>query len=559
MRRLKALAIGALAAALAVGAGGVASAQMSFVPSSRDVVIAGHGYGHGIGLSQYGAAGAARQGKTWRQIVGFYYPGTAVTSASGPIRVLVTADTTSDVKVSPVAGLSLRDLGDGASWTLPTRTSITRWRINPNRRVQLYENGQWRRWTTPSGRSEMLGDSEFYAAAPIPLWVPSGSGEVAKRYRGRLRSATPAAGATSRDTVNVLPLEQYLRGVVPLEMPASWSSEALKSQAVAARTYAVRLRSANPQRYYQVCDTTACQVYRGADAEDPRTDAAVAAVAGRVLHYGGAPALTMFSSSNGGHTADGGTPYLVAKPDPWDGWSGNPVHDWTKTLSAASIEAAYPALGTLIGLDVVARDGYGEWGGRVETMVLDGTESDVTVTGPQFRFRFDLRSHWFRPAPTAIGTRWSRLGGPDSRVGATRRAESAITGGAVQVFAKGRIYWSPKTRAREVYGSILSRYLQMGGARGQLGFPVTGEVSGGVPGARMNRFQRGRIYWSRATKAHEVYGAILKTYLGLGGPSSQLGLPVTGEYDVPGGRASDFEGGRLVWDRATRTVTVHYD
>jgi SpoIID/LytB domain protein len=139
-------------------------------------------------------------------------------------------------------------------------------------------------------------------------------------------------------------------------------------------------------------------VYGGESAEDSRSNAAVAATAKQVLTYGGKPAFTQFSSSSGGWTSAGSVPYLTARSDPYDGFSGNPVHDWSTSLSALSIEKAYPSLGTLEGIRITRRDGNGEWGGRVWTMVLDGSRNDVTVSGDSFRSRFGLRSSWFTVA-----------------------------------------------------------------------------------------------------------------------------------------------------------------
>jgi stage II sporulation protein D len=538
------------ALALALGLSPGASARMHFVPATRQVELTGHGYGHGIGLSQYGAERAAREGNTYRTILRFYYPGTTIGTARGRIRVLITADTTSDVKVSPRAGLAVRD-GDGTR-TLPTNLGATRWRLTPGpNRVEYTAGSGWRRW-------RYIGSSpEFVAPGPIRLWVPSGGSEVARSYRGALRMATPP-GSSSRDTVNVLPLEEYLRGVVAREMPASWSPAALKAQAVAARTYAVRTRAQYQSRYYQICDTTSCQVYGGVGAEHPDTDAAISAVDGETLYYGGTAALTMFSASNGGYSVDGGRPYLVARRDPWDAWSGNPVHTWTRTLTASSIQSEFPSIGTLIGIDVVERDGNGQWGGRIERAVLDGTSGNVTVTGADLRWRFGLRSTWLVPRSTAIDKRWSALGRSASPVGGTQAGEAFVAGGARQVFRSGRIFWSDDTGAREVYGAILRRYSRLGQHASVLGFPTTGELAGAVPGSRLNRFQRGRIYWSSGTGAHEVHGRILRRYLGLGGETSRLRLPTSGEYDVPGGRRSDFQGGRLTWNRTTGAVTVQY-
>ena len=221
--------------------------------------------------------------------------------------------------------------------------------------------------------------------------TPSGP----RTYRGSLRSATPVPGGKARDTVNVLSMDDYLRGVIPTEMPASWQPEAVKAQAVAARTYATWSRSQYPTRYYQICDTSYCQVYGGQGAEDPRSNAAVTATARQILTYGGKPAFTQFSSSSGGWTSAGSVPYLAANADPYDDYDGNPVHAWTLSLSARAVERAYPRVGTLNRIRVTRRDGNGEWKGRVWTLVLDGSKSDVTVSGDEFRARFGLRSSWF--------------------------------------------------------------------------------------------------------------------------------------------------------------------
>jgi SpoIID/LytB domain protein len=203
------------------------------------------------------------------------------------------------------------------------------------------------------------------------------------------------AGSSTRDTVNVLSVDRYLRGVVPGEMPASWSSEALKAQAVAARTYATWSRDQDPDGSYQICDTSSCQVYRGADAEDSRSNAAIAATARRILTYDGEAAFSQFSSSSGGWTSAGSRPYLVAKADPYDSFSGNPVHSWSVKLKASRIRAEYPSLGKLKRLHVTRRDGHGQWGGRVVTVVLDGAKRNISISGDTFRSRFGLKSSWF--------------------------------------------------------------------------------------------------------------------------------------------------------------------
>ena len=161
----------------------------------------------------------------------------------------------------------------------------------------------------------------------------------------------------------------------------------------------------------------------------------------------------------------------------------------------------------------------------------------------------------------AILGRYLALGSETSVVGLPRTGEVAggVPGSRANVFERGAIYWSPTTGAHEVYGAILGRYWSMGGETSVLGLPRTGEIAGRVPGSRVNAFQGGAIYWSPTTGAHEVYGAIYRTYVGLGGETSQLGLPISGEEDgdVPGWRVSNFQGGAIYWSAANGTWVVY--
>lgn len=358
------------------------------VPADGSLRLTGRGFGHGRGMSQYGARGAARKGLTHRQILSFYYPGTTLGSSGGKIRVLITADTDNDVRVVPASGLRVREVASGASYALPVSVRTSSWRLRTlsGRTTLEYYAGAWRAYR-PGGR-QLSGDAEFYRSGTVTLRV-GGSTRV---YRGALR-------LSSSDTVNVLNLDDYVRGVVPAEMPTSWEAAAVRAQAVAARTYAAFDRAAHRTRNYQTCDTTSCQVYGGVASEDSRGTAAVTATANQVLTYGGKPAFTQFGSSSGGWTVAGNMPYQVARADPYDDYAGNPVHAWTDTLTRAAVQRAWPSLGTLKRVVVTRRDGRGEWYGRVEQLVLDGSKADVTVSGSTFRSTFGLRSAWFRFGP----------------------------------------------------------------------------------------------------------------------------------------------------------------
>lgn len=370
---------------------GVQVNQSFAMPAEGTVILRGHGYGHGHGMSQYGAEGAARQGLTWQQIVKFYYPGTTLSKDAGRVRVLIGADTTRDVVVEPRSGLVVTETRTGVEWKLP-ENGATRWRLNVDagRTVVGFLTDRWRRWRT------LAGDGGFKAGGlPITLYA----GGQAHRYRGMLLAASPSTGSTDRDTVNVLLMDNYIKGVIPREMPPSWAPAAVRAQAVAARTYAAYEKQHPRDDHYQLCDTTSCQVYGGYDAEDSRSNDAVRQTAGVILTYGGAPAFTQFGSSSGGWTSANQFSYLPAKADPYDNVEINPNHNWKQTIDVARIERLWPGVGNLKTIRFTARDGHGDWQGRVWSMVLGGRKNGnttaVTVSGDTFRSKLGLKSTWF--------------------------------------------------------------------------------------------------------------------------------------------------------------------
>lgn len=390
MRSLALLVVTSVVAAGALALAGPAPAHAADtwdVPAKAKITIKGHGYGHGHGMSQYGAEGAAREGLTFEEIAEFYYPGTTWGKATGRIRVQLTADTTDDLVVLARKGLRVLDLGSGETFELPDK-GASRWRVvradDGSNRVSFYTD-RWRSWRT------LTGEGAFTASGdPITLVTPSGN----NRYRGRLAALTPADAPAARVTVNTVRLEQYLRGVVPLEIPALWTPAAVRAQAVAARTYAAYERAHPRASIFDICDTWSCQVYGGVDAEHPASDEAIAATRRSVLRYDGKPAFTQFGSSSGGWTSAGSVPYLPAQKDPYDGWSGNPNHEWSEQVTDARFESAWPGLGNLKRIVVPSRDGNGEWGGRVRTLRLVGSRSAVTVSGDTMRTALGLRSTW---------------------------------------------------------------------------------------------------------------------------------------------------------------------
>ncbi|MDR7251538.1 SpoIID/LytB domain protein [Nocardioides sp. BE266] len=361
-------------------------------PGSTAITVTGHGFGHGHGLSQYGAQGAALQGLTWQQIDEFYYPGTTWGAITGKIRVLITADTGRDVQVVTQRGIKVTSLERHRTWRVPP-IAARKWRLvaqGPDTLVQYTKGPRWRTW------KKVPGEAEFSSVTGLlTLVAPGGRHD----YRGTLQSVAPRAGA-KRQTVNRLSMEAYLRGVVPQEVPAVWEPAAVSAQSVAARTYAAFERSHPSAPHYDLCDTSLCQVYGGADVEHPAADAAIKATAKQGLHYDGRPAFTQFSASNGGFSSAGSVPYLVAQADPYDGVANPKYSTWTATIDDTQVEKHWPAIGDLTSIEVTTRDGNGDWGGRVTDMAFIGTTGTARVDGATVRSTFGLYSDWFTFAVT---------------------------------------------------------------------------------------------------------------------------------------------------------------
>ncbi|MBW8801195.1 MAG: hypothetical protein JF597_48895, partial [Streptomyces sp.] len=216
---------------------------------------------------------------------------------------------------------------------------------------------------------------------------------------------------------------------------SSWGASALQAQAIAARSYAAWKRANAPSTQpYDICDTTMCQVFGGTNQyssggtktplEATSTTSAVQATAGVIRSYGGKPIFAEFSASNGGWSTDGGLPYLIAQRDDWDGVTGSSVHYWKATLTTAQLQTAFPAVGTLKRMRITARDGNGDWGGRVQTVVLEGVNASgqatsVTTTGagvyhahPWPGATDGLRSSWWHVIPAYSTAVISRTAAP---------------------------------------------------------------------------------------------------------------------------------------------------
>jgi SpoIID/LytB domain protein len=371
-------------------------------PTSGVLTLSGRGFGHGIGMSQWGAYGAATKALTWPQILGFYYPGTSRAGQGDPtLRVWLSAVGTSAVPFSKVSGLVVSD----GTRTLSLSGSY-RWRIVPEGSAVTLQANSGAGWFATTGWRALTRPLTVSrpSVAAVRVLLPSGS---QREYSGSVRVVNVSGRAYA---VNLVGFERYTRAVVPVEMSASWPAAALSAQAVAVRTYAANSRASAGSRAYDVCDV-ACQAYRGvADYtasgtlirryEDTRSTNATAATAGTILTYGGKPAFTQYSSSNGGRMVKGSQPYLPVKDDPYDGAvasSANP-HSWTTSVAASAIERAYPSIGRFVRIGIgprVGGGGNGTWGGRVSTVTITGSLGTKSVSGDALRSSLGLRSTWW--------------------------------------------------------------------------------------------------------------------------------------------------------------------
>lgn len=371
------------------------------VPPDGTYSFHGRGFGHGHGLSQWGAYGAASVGHlSANQILHFYYPHTSLATrpTTRSIRVLLTAASAPSrgyVQVEPAPGLAVTPVGGGDPMTLPTETAtgapIDRWRLQlDGTTVDLCDraNGHWHTNTAIAGGGEFTD-----TAAKIVVDLPGRH----MTFRGAVIGAVEAG---HMEAVNLVNVELYLRGVVPSEMPSSWSPAALQSQAVAARTYATRDLHHPKASWFDVFGDTRDQAYGGVGAETKTTNQAVTATAGEVVvDHDGHPILAQYASADGGWTVSGGVSYLPARKDPYDGAVPNAAHAWVASVSASSLATAYPQIGTLQDLVITGRDGNGLWGGRVTSLELRGSDGTASLAGTDLQFALGLRSPWFRPVP----------------------------------------------------------------------------------------------------------------------------------------------------------------
>jgi len=373
----------------------IVDASPDSAEAAMPLTLNGHGYGHGRGMGQWGAYGYALN-YAWSHttILSHYYGGTSLgTEPNSTISVRLYAQDGRDLVISSGRPFTVGGIlvAGGSAARLSIR-SDGKFLLNTR-----YACGGADVWSTVISSSRVqstVADSGNDLNAMLSLCLPTET----RQYRGEM--ALVNDGGSSR-TVNTVFMDEYLRGVVPSEVPASWSdgggglgANAVRAQAVAARSYAY---AENRSSYAKTCDTTSCQVYsgagrNGASLEDPRTTAAITATYNQVLRgSNGSIVRTEFSSSTGGYSAGGAFPAVRD-----DGDVVSPYHNWVASFSATEAGSAL-GVGTLLDFDVTSRNGLGAEGGRVLSVRVSGTSGTVQLTGSDVRTRLGLKSDWFTP------------------------------------------------------------------------------------------------------------------------------------------------------------------
>jgi stage II sporulation protein D len=414
-------AAAAAALALSGAAGGTSVLTTPPTVGAGALLFTGHGWGHGVGMSQWGANGYAQQGWTYDAILGHYYPGTTLGPAPvSKLRVLL-AEGAKTVTVSSDEAWKLRD-ASGALQELEPGKVVLGAALKPR--------------LPASASPTQLSQPVTFLPGKAPLKL------AGKPYRGTVQISV-AKGKVQ--AVNVVALEGYLKGVVPSEMPSGWAPEALKAQAVAARSYALANRT--PGAAFDVYGDVRSQVYLGLAAESPAASAAVDATKRQVVLSAGKVATTLFFSTSGGRTAaareafKGPTfpPYLVSVADPYD--TASPYHDWGPT--PVDVTAAGKKLGLKGRLTDLALELWPS--GRVKQATATGLDAtglgtSVTVTGPQLRSLLGLRSTWLSAGLLTL----ERPYGPVTYGNAVTITGRARGAGDVTVEQRtGTPFWSP--------------------------------------------------------------------------------------------------------------------
>jgi SpoIID/LytB domain protein len=536
----------------------------------------GSGYGHGLGMSQWGAYGLALQGWSYRRILTHFYRNTRIERPASPvrhIRVGLTYDRTLlhlTAKGGPVRlwigrphGHRVGRIPGGATWTVRPKASGFAVRDQGDKLVGGHPWG---------GASFDLFAT--YADSGSRVFIPEADaiwGVGFSYARGYVEFNLYHHGGGLRERA-ILPIafEQYLYGIG--EVPSSWPREALRSQAVAARTFAtytVRHYALRKECNCDLTDGVNDQTYVGASKESgsqgKRWVNAVDDTRGRIVTYKGNVIQAFFAASDGGHSDSvedvwhGGNPtyavpYLKAECDPGE-WRApkNPWRNWQRVYSASETTsrlAPYTGgIGTVRGFQRIKRGD----GGRIISARIKGGTGSATISGTELRSALSAWDDrlWVNKNKNVLGPIRRRYDDLMCRPGLPTSPVTSVPGGSRQKFQTGGIFRNAGADVTVwLKGSIYREFMAVHGVGGRLGLPTSkiGSVTGsggGTVGQRVT-FEGGRIYAKAKVGAHALWGKVLGTYLDRSGPTGSLGFPTSRVHgDGSGGSTASFQHGTI--------------
>jgi stage II sporulation protein D len=530
----------------------------------------GSGWGHGIGLSQWGAQGLATKGWGPSQILRHYYRGTSVAQRTPPAERF-------RIGLLQYEGTIVLRAEDGSfRLELSSGRVLSRAQEGATRKILIRRTSDGRdvyRIKDASGKLLAQGGSPSNH-----LLARRSDGAVIRvidggwpHMVGRGWLQFNIVGLRSAHLLAIVGAEPYLFGLA--EVPSSWDTDALEAQAIAARSYAwekiARLGQRRSGCNCGLFATTVDQYYVGWDKEvatmGDRWVAAVRNSARKIAQHDGSTIQAYYSSASGGHTENnevvwGGTPqpYLRGVCDPAEygvtsaSESTMVLERWSEAFGDSSVTSR---LGLGIGTVRDFRNFVRGVSGRVKTVTVVGSNGSAVVTGWTIRSRLGLRDtrFWVNSNHNITGRIRRAYDNLSCKPGIATGSQRSIVGGRFQAFANGRLYLhSAKDVVTWIRGAILTKYLAKGAHRGFLDLPYRWKSIDEGRGRRA-WFDNGQILWktSRA-EAFEIHGPVLDHYLAAGGFSG-FGYPITDVTSVDDGdgdsatqtRQSVFDNGTI--------------
>ena len=462
----------------------------------------GSGWGNGLGLSQWGAYGLAREGWKRERILTHFYSGSRVAKdASAPKSLLFgLVQGRSKLRLEAEAGPVDLHLGTKSGDPVATVPKGETWTVRVAGSNYQIVDASGARVGDPVGgpNTDLLAVYEKNGAR---VHIPE-AGHTYAHGRIEFNLYSCQTGCVER-LINVIAPQAYLYGIA--EVPSSWPRAALQAQAIAARTYAFAKAATGQHRADCNCAlyaTSLDQVYIGWDKENGTDGArwvgAVDATDDLVVNYKGEPIQAFYSSSSGGWTEDnenvwGGTPipYIRGVCDPGDYTTANPNAVWQATLTAQQVtDALGLGIGTVTGFDVTERG----VSGRIVQVTVKGESGSATLSGLAFRFALGLRDDrvWINKDRQVTGEIRAKYDAVNCAPGLPVSKQVSVAGGLGQAFEDGAIYFKDGIGPHELSGYVLSSYRDHGGPGGSLGFP-TSDVIRRDSGATLAHFENGTI------------------------------------------------------------------